>query len=54
MIQVSGRDNPGDSRLLQFADGSEVVVTAHVFKEGPLLEEEAAAAVSALIWKLKK
>jgi competence protein ComEC len=40
MIQVSGRNNPGDFRLLQFADGSEVVVTAHVVKEGTLLEED--------------
>ena len=39
MIQVSGRNNPGDSRLLRFADGSEVVVTAHVIKEGTLLED---------------
>jgi len=34
IIQVSGSDSSGESRVLQFADGSEVVVTAHVTKEG--------------------
>jgi competence protein ComEC len=34
IIQVSGPDSSGESRVLQFADGSEVVVTAHVTKEG--------------------
>jgi competence protein ComEC len=34
IVQVSGTDRSGDSRLLQFADGSEVVVTAHVTQEG--------------------
>jgi competence protein ComEC len=38
-IQVSAPDGAGDSQLLQFADGSEVVVTAHVIKEGTLQEE---------------
>jgi competence protein ComEC len=40
IVQVSGPDNSDDSGLLQFADGSEVVVTAHVTKEGSLQEED--------------
>jgi competence protein ComEC len=39
IIQVSGPDSSGESRVLQFADGSEVVVTAHVTKEGTPQEE---------------
>jgi len=39
ILQVSGPDSSGDSGLLQFADGSEVVVTAHVTKEGTPQEE---------------
>jgi competence protein ComEC len=38
IVQVSGSSNAGDSGLLQFADGSEVMVTAHVTKEGALQE----------------
>ena len=34
IVQVCGPDTSGDSGLLKFADGSEVVVTAHVTKEG--------------------
>jgi competence protein ComEC len=36
---VSGSGSADDSGLLQFADGSEVVVTAHVTKEGTLQQE---------------
>jgi beta-lactamase superfamily II metal-dependent hydrolase len=39
IIQVSGPDSSGESRVLQFGDGSEVVVTAHVTKEGTPQEE---------------
>jgi competence protein ComEC len=35
-IQVRGADNLGDSGLLQFANGEEVVVTAHVTRGGNL------------------
>ncbi len=38
-IQVSDADHSGDSALLQFDDGSEVLITAHVTKEGVLQEE---------------
>jgi competence protein ComEC len=39
MVQVRGPDSSGESGLLQFADGSEIVVTAHVTKEGTLQED---------------
>jgi len=39
MAQVRVPSNAGDSALLQLADGSEVVVTAHVTKEGTPQEE---------------
>jgi hypothetical protein len=39
IIQVSGPNSSGESRVLQFANGSEVVVTAHVTKEGTPQEE---------------
>jgi competence protein ComEC len=38
-IQVCDADHSGDSALLQFDDGSEVLITAHVTKEGVLKEE---------------
>jgi competence protein ComEC len=34
MVQVRGLDDTSSSNLLRFADGTEVVVTAHVTKEG--------------------
>jgi competence protein ComEC len=36
MVQLRGPAKAGDSGLLRFADGTEVVVTAHVTKEGTL------------------
>ncbi len=39
IVQVSSPDGSGDSQLLQFADASEVVVTAHVNKEGAPQED---------------
>lgn len=38
MVQVRGPASPSDSSVLQFADGTEVIVTAHVTKEGTLQE----------------
>jgi Domain of unknown function (DUF4131) len=35
-VQVRGSNSPGNSDLLRFADGTEVMVTAHVTKEGTL------------------
>ncbi len=34
MVQVRGPDATSNSGLLQFADGTELTVTAHVTKEG--------------------
>jgi hypothetical protein len=39
MVQVRGRDDTGGSGLLRFADGTEVIVTAHVTKEGTPQED---------------
>ncbi|MGH9536442.1 MAG: ComEC/Rec2 family competence protein, partial [Terriglobales bacterium] len=39
MVQVRIPGNAGDSALLQYADGSETLVTAHVTKEGTLQQE---------------
>ena len=36
MVQVRAPDNAGSPGLLRFGDGTEVIVTAHVTKEGPL------------------
>ena len=36
MVQVRPPDNAGSPELLRFGDGTEVIVTAHVTKEGPL------------------
>jgi len=41
MVQARRPDDSGDSALLQFADGSEVVVTAHVTREGTDLQQSA-------------
>ena len=38
MVQVRGPARSGDSSVLRFTDGTEVVVTAHVTKEGTLQE----------------
>jgi competence protein ComEC len=39
MVQVRGQDDIGGSGLLRFADGTEVIVTAHVTKEGTPQED---------------
>jgi competence protein ComEC len=40
LMQVRVPGNSGDSGLLRFTDGSEVLVTAHVIREGPLQVED--------------
>ena len=39
MVQIRGPDDPANSGWSRFADGTEVVVTAHVTKEGTLQED---------------
>ncbi len=39
IFQTSAPENPGDSDLLEFADGAEAIVTAHVSKEGTLRQD---------------